>query len=152
MGLIFACDFRICVEDAFFSFAEVKRGLVPALISSIIVPQLGTFYSKDLMMTGRRVSAVEFYQMGVLTKVVENDGVALDTAVSGIVKEILEGGPQAIQKIKETVNFIGAHDQDTSFEYVKTVFANMMKSKEALYGMQMFMQKKKPNWNSLSKL
>jgi len=40
-GLVFAADIRVATKDAWFCFSEVKRGLVPAVISAYIVPQIG---------------------------------------------------------------------------------------------------------------
>lgn len=40
-GLVFTADVRVATKDAWFWFAEVKRGLVPAIISAYIVPQIG---------------------------------------------------------------------------------------------------------------
>jgi methylglutaconyl-CoA hydratase len=52
MGILFATDLRISLESANFSFPEVKRGIVPALISAYIVPQMGLFKAKQYMLTG----------------------------------------------------------------------------------------------------
>jgi methylglutaconyl-CoA hydratase len=51
-GLVFVTDIRIVSKDAHFSFPEVKRGLIPAMISTFIVPQLGLYKSKQYMLTG----------------------------------------------------------------------------------------------------
>jgi 1,4-dihydroxy-2-naphthoyl-CoA synthase len=53
MGLVFVTDIRISLKKAHFSFPEVKRGVIPALISSYIVPQLGPYLSTQYMLTGR---------------------------------------------------------------------------------------------------
>lgn len=41
--LLFLADVRIMVETAYVQFAEVKRGLLPAMISCFIVPSLGMY-------------------------------------------------------------------------------------------------------------
>ncbi|KAJ3075193.1 hypothetical protein HDU98_008919 [Podochytrium sp. JEL0797] len=38
VGLLFSTDIRIAVDHAFIQLAEVKRGLIPAIISLVIVP------------------------------------------------------------------------------------------------------------------
>lgn len=52
-GIFFSTDFRIVVKSAYFQMTEVKRGVVPALISAYITPQLGLFKTKQFMLTGK---------------------------------------------------------------------------------------------------
>lgn len=66
-GLLFCCDIRLAPPNAWFQFSEVKRGLVPAMISTFIVPQLGLFHSRELFITGRRLPAARALQIGFLT-------------------------------------------------------------------------------------
>ena len=42
LGLIGAADIVIAVEDATFSFSEVRIGVIPAVISVVCLPKLGT--------------------------------------------------------------------------------------------------------------
>jgi methylglutaconyl-CoA hydratase len=67
LGILFSTDIRLCKEDCYFQFTEVKRGLVPAIISAYIVPQIGVFKAKDLMITGRKLGSIEAFQWGFLT-------------------------------------------------------------------------------------
>ncbi|CAG8785455.1 16465_t:CDS:1, partial [Racocetra persica] len=52
LGLVFTTDIRITLKDAYFSFPEVKRGVVPAIISRYVVPEIGLFKAKQYMLTG----------------------------------------------------------------------------------------------------
>jgi len=38
IGLIAACDMAVAVEDATFAFSEVRLGLIPAIISVVVLP------------------------------------------------------------------------------------------------------------------
>jgi methylglutaconyl-CoA hydratase len=127
-------------------------GLVPAYISSFIVPQIGTFLSKELMMTGRRVNALEAKQLGFINCVVENEK-EMNEKIQFYVNEFMEGGPNAISKIKELVTFIGSDKskEEENLKFVEETFQWMFKSPESKYGMMSFMQKKKPNWNEFYK-
>lgn len=58
-GLVFTADIILVAKSAFFQFSEVKRGIVPAIISAVVTPQLGLAKTKQLMITGRRISAEE---------------------------------------------------------------------------------------------
>lgn len=51
-GVLFATDLRVMLQNSFLAFPEVKRGIVPALISAFIVPQMGLYRTKQYMLTG----------------------------------------------------------------------------------------------------
>ncbi|CAG8725239.1 11090_t:CDS:1, partial [Acaulospora morrowiae] len=91
-GLIFTTDLRIAVSNAYFSFLEVKRGLIPAIISLYIVPELGTFKTKQYMLTGERITADEAVSDKFLTCTVK-DLKNLDDKVAQCAEELLSSAP-----------------------------------------------------------
>ncbi|CAO3659168.1 unnamed protein product [Rhizopus stolonifer] len=129
VGLVFTTDIRIAHQNAYFALSEVKRGLVPAIISQYIVPELGPHKAKEYMLTGMRVSASELH--GEL-----------------LYNLLLESAPGAMASIKRLVYVIGENDPQKS-KHVKDTFLQMMKSKEAAYGIQSFMSEKRPDWSTL---
>eukprot|EP01096_Ripella_sp_DP13-Kostka_P000868 TRINITY_DN1098_c0_g1_i1.p1 TRINITY_DN1098_c0_g1~~TRINITY_DN1098_c0_g1_i1.p1 ORF type:complete len:308 (+),score=139.34 TRINITY_DN1098_c0_g1_i1:67-924(+) len=147
VGLVFAADYRVSLRSNFVSFPEVQRGLLPALISAIIVPQLGLFQSKQLMMSGQKVSADRLYELGQLTKVVE-DSAALDAAVAEIVKQLLSCAPGAVSETKAICHFVSNHSFDENVSHVRQVFNEMLNSDEAVFGITNFAQKKTPDWDA----
>ena len=73
MGLAMAAasDVRFAGEDAFFVSAFAQRGLVAEHATSWILPRLlGPARALDLLWTGRRVSAEEALQIGLVNRVV----------------------------------------------------------------------------------
>lgn len=145
IGIVFCCDVRIVSEKCYFCFAEVKRGLVPALISAIIAPEIGLFKAKQLMLTGEKVSAKRAYEMGFVSQVVKDDE-ELDRMTKWYVDQLMTSAPEAMAMIKRTLNFLERHLYGENVEYVQKVFGEMIKSKEAQYGMRCFLKKEKPNW------
>ncbi|MBR9682069.1 MAG: hypothetical protein GOV02_00145 [Candidatus Aenigmarchaeota archaeon] len=53
-GLVATCDLVFCDDDTKFSLSEVKRGLVPAVISPYVLKRIGEYATRELMLTGRR--------------------------------------------------------------------------------------------------
>lgn len=98
------------------------------------------------MMTGRKMTSKEAYERNVISKVVKNEE-EMNNEVNQVVQELLEGGPEITKKIKEMIDYVGSHNPTEGLDFVKKVFAFMMKSEEARYGMMSFIQKKKPDWN-----
>src|SRR5207302_1676931 len=65
-GLATMCDFTIAVLDAKFGYTEVKIGFVPAIVSSILVWQVGHKIARDLLLTGRLFDAAEARRYGLV--------------------------------------------------------------------------------------
>ena len=71
LALAAACDVRFAGEDAFFVGAFAQRGLVAEHATSWILPRLlGPAHALDVLWTGRRVSAEEALQIGLVNRVV----------------------------------------------------------------------------------
>src|SRR5262249_53103554 len=70
VGLVAAADVSIAVEGATFSFSEVRVGVIPAIISVVVLPKLGVHQTMRLFLTGRRFDAREALDLGLLHRVV----------------------------------------------------------------------------------
>ena len=144
-GLAFCADLRVAERSAFFSLPEVKRGIVPALISSFIVPEVGEFLARDLMVTGRRLSAPAALQLGLLTAVSSQDA-SLDQQVEGLAREVLSAAPRAVATAKRMVAYVaGASPRDRQ-AHVEALAEGNFSSREAAHGIRCFLAKQQPNW------
>lgn len=151
VGIVFACNFRIVHPSAYFSMPEVHRGLIPALISEVIVPQLGAFRSKQYMLSGERVSAQEAYRVGFITAVAEAEE-TLDKKVQEYVDLLLLGGPGAMRDVKQLVDAVdnrGGNPKAVA-EYVRAAFGKMITSEEAAHGIGAFASREKPHWDEFA--
>lgn len=142
-GLAFCLDLRVAVSTATFTFSEVKSGLIPAVISSFIVPQTGPFIAKDLMLTGRKIDAQEALRLHLINAVASES--ELNNVVQKYVQECVANGPNAMRSVKELVDYVSTHETEQNVEYVKKAFKSMFNA-ESSYGIKMFAQKKKPDW------
>ena len=148
VGLIAACDIAIAVAGAKFSFSEVRLGLIPAMISIVVLPRLGEHQTMRLFLTGERFSAEEAREYGLLHRVVP-DG-RLDAAVQGEIDQILRGGPIAIREAKRLVRIVAALPEQEAFAFAQDKFATLAASEEAEEGMAAFLEKRPAAWVSRS--
>ncbi|KAJ3043271.1 EnoyL-CoA hydratase, partial [Rhizoclosmatium hyalinum] len=133
VGLVFATDFRIAIDSSFIQLAEVKRGLIPAIISLYIVPQLGPSLSRAFFLTGEKVPIQRLHQAGIIYSIATSP-THLDESVSSLAALLIEGGPSAQSTIKQLIRVVsGSESEDSKVRHVKSVFEGMMKSKEAAY-------------------
>lgn len=97
--LALACDFRVAADDASFSMAEIKLGLVPDLGGTKrLVELVGYARALELCVTGRRVLSGEAAQIGLANVVVP--GAELDDAVRDLTAAVLAGPRDAVVEIK----------------------------------------------------
>ncbi|KAJ3130761.1 EnoyL-CoA hydratase [Physocladia obscura] len=137
VGLLFCTDIRIALDSAFIQLAEVKRGLIPAIISLYIVPQLGPSLSRQYFLTGERVSANTLVNCGGHIAACVSSTENLEAKVNEFAQILVQGAPNAQATIKHMVQFISdsSNSEPEKFAHIKKVFNDMLVSKEATYGM-----------------
>eukprot|EP01098_Paradermamoeba_levis_P002645 TRINITY_DN1306_c0_g1_i1.p1 TRINITY_DN1306_c0_g1~~TRINITY_DN1306_c0_g1_i1.p1 ORF type:complete len:302 (+),score=86.04 TRINITY_DN1306_c0_g1_i1:91-906(+) len=149
LGVMFVADIRIATTDSFFCFAEVKRGIVPALISTYIIPQMGLYQAKKFMLTGERIPSKKALEIGMISEVAENEE-QLEKLTNHYLNELLSGGPTAMRKIKELSHYVSCHTHEENVEFAKKIFTQTVHSEEASYGISCFIQKTKPDWSQFA--
>ena len=59
--------------EAKFGYTEVRIGFVPAIVSTFLLRQVGEKQARDLLLTGRIISAEEAFRLGLASEVVPAD-------------------------------------------------------------------------------
>jgi enoyl-CoA hydratase/carnithine racemase len=104
--LALACDLIVAGAGATFGLPEVRVGIFPGGGSTQTLTWLvGPARTRDVILTGRRLSATEAEGWGVVARVVEG-GTARDEAVA-LARSIAEGAPIGIRQAKAAIR--GAH-------------------------------------------
>jgi enoyl-CoA hydratase/carnithine racemase len=101
-------DLRVLADDAKFTMAEVKVGLVPDLGGTKrLVELVGYARALELCVTGRRVDAEEASRIGLANIVVP--GAELDGAVEDLVSAVLAGPRDSVVEIKALIAAAAGH-------------------------------------------
>lgn len=144
VGLVAACDISIAADSAMFSFSEVRVGVIPAMISVVVLPKLGIQNTMWLFLTGERFAAQRAVALGLIHRAVAP--AELDAAVDEAIGMIRLGGPNAIREAKQLVRRIPELSMDDGFRYTTKKISELFASDEAAEGMLAFMEKRKPRW------
>ena len=144
LGLVGAADIVITNEDATFSFSEVRIGVIPAVISVVCVPKLGTHHAMKLFLTGERFSGKQAVEMGFAHRAVPPD--QLEAAVNEETDMINRGGPTAVLECKKLVRAVSNWSREEGFEQTATWSGRMFRSEEGLEGMAAFREKRDAKW------
>jgi len=144
IGLVAAADIAIAVRGAKFAFSEVRIGVIPAIISVVVLPKLGEHHAMRLFLTGERFSAVEALGYGLVHRVVEDCD--LESAVRAEIDAIAKGAPNAVAAAKRLVREIPRLAPDDAYAAAKEKIAELFASAEAAEGLAAFAQKRPPSW------
>jgi methylglutaconyl-CoA hydratase len=144
LGLVAAGDIAIAAEGAKMSFSEVRLGVIPAMISVVVLPKLGEHQAMRLFLTGERFTADRALEYGLVHAVVPAD--SLEDAVDAEVDLICRGGPIAIREAKQLVRAVARLPEAEAFQYAEDRIGKLFASEEAAEGMAAFAKKRPPRW------
>jgi methylglutaconyl-CoA hydratase len=69
-GLATVSDFCFAAPEANFGYSEVKIGFIPAIVAVFLLRKIGEGRAKELLLTGKLISAAEAQNFGIINKVV----------------------------------------------------------------------------------
>ena len=144
LGLVGACDIVVTVDEAVFSFSEVKIGVIPAVISVVCLPKLGPHHGMKLLLTGERFSGTRAVEVGLAHRAVP--AAQLLAAVQEEIDALCAAGPIALAECKKLVRLVPTLARDEAFRITSEWSARMFRSAEAAEGMAAFREKRPPAW------
>lgn len=98
VGIVAACDLAIAATSATFALTEVRLGLAPAIISTVVVPRLGDRAAARLLLTGETFDGTHAAAVGLVTEAVADD--RLDAAVDEAVEHLRASPRQGLIETK----------------------------------------------------
>jgi methylglutaconyl-CoA hydratase len=144
LGLVGAADIVVTVSDVQFSFSEVRIGVIPAVISVVCIPKLGTHHAMKLFLTGERFTGEQAVSMGFAHKAVKAE--ELTSMVQEEIDAINLGGPIAVQECKKLVRRVRELNIRDGFNETGEWSKRLFQSEEGAEGMAAFREKRKPTW------
>lgn len=133
-----SCDFIFATSNAVFGLPEVKLGLIPGFGGTQRLARIvGERRAKEIMFSGRNISAEEAKKLGIALEVFENKAALLEGCHSWF-KLALGNSPAAIARAKAVMG------QGLSQEAVE--FGNIFQTPEMIEGTSAFLEKRKANF------
>jgi enoyl-CoA hydratase len=138
-----ACDFIYASDNARFGQPEINLGVVPGFGGTQRLPRLiGTNMAKELIFTGKMISAPEALQVGLVNKVVaQGDLMEEVMKTAGI---IASKGKVSLREAKQAVNRGMNVDLAQGCAIEIDAFALCYASPDAKEGTSAFLEKRKP--------
>jgi enoyl-CoA hydratase len=117
-----ACDILIAAESSIFCFPEIAHGWFPAGGGTQFMPRLvGMGRAMELILTGRRFSAAEALEMGLLNAV--HADADFDEAVHGMASMIAKHNLGALVLAKAAIRMSERAGSDVAYLYEKELGA-----------------------------
>ncbi len=138
-GLLIAmlCDVAVASERAVFGAPELRRGVADAYHAAILPEQVGIAVARDMLFTGRRLTATEAVAHGLVARVVPHDELRAET--ERVVNDLLLSAPRARSALKRLINSrYGVVD--------KITFEESLAGDEVVEGFTAFVEKRAPSW------
>ncbi len=137
-----ACDFRVAAEDARLGQPEINLGIIPGAGGTQRLARLvGPAKAKDLVFSGRMVSADEALAIGLVDEVVPAADVY--TAARARVARYVGGPAYAVRAAKEAIDRGLEVDLETGLEIERMLFAGTFATTDRAIGMRHFVDKGK---------
>ena len=144
--LVATCDMAIAAETATFAVSGIRVGLFCSTPAVALSRNVSRKRAMQMLMTGEFIDAPTAAEYGLINSIVAAD--QLDDAVADLVSKIVRHPQRVVRLGKEM--FYRQLDQDLSAAYAgasDTISGNMM-LEETLEGIDAFIEKRQPNWES----
>jgi enoyl-CoA hydratase/carnithine racemase len=139
LELALTCDFRVAADNAKFGQPEVLLGVIPGAGGTQRLSRLvGASRAKDIIFTGRFVSAEEALRIGLVDEVVAPEDVY--AAARRRVERYVGGPAYAIRAAKEAIDRGLEVDLETGMEIERMQFAGLFATRDRTIGMASFVE------------
>lgn len=144
LGLMVACDLAIAADTATFGTTEIQVGLWPMMITAELTRNLGRKRVLDLMLTGRKLSAAEALEAGLVNRVVPPD--QLEATTMKLAEDLAGKSPAAIGLGLRA--FYRAQDlaYEPGLRFLEGELGKVLALEDAREGIAAFLGKRAPVW------
>lgn len=139
------CDLIVASRDAVFGLPEVTVGIVPGGGGTqLLARKVGLGRAKELILTGRRISGEEAFDMGLVTRLAERDG--LERATMELAGEICKVSPVAVREAKAAIDRGFGMPLADAIELEDLAWRRNVASDDRREGVAAFNEKRDPKW------
>jgi len=143
-GLALSCDFVVCSDDSQFGTPEINVGLWPYMITVPLVRAMPPKKALELMLTGRRVAAVEAERIGFVNQVVPAE--RLDAAVDELTATLAAKSPAIVKLGRDSFYRVWDEEAGQALAYLHAMLTITTETEDAREGIRAFAEKRQPNW------
>lgn len=138
-----ACDIRIASPNAIFGLTEVTLGIIPAGGGTQRLPRIvGLSKAKELIFTGKRISAQEALNIGLINKIAPEGKLMEETL--DVAESIAKNAPFAVQQAKFAINRGYEIDKFSGLALESKAYEVCIPTKDRIEALKAFKEKREP--------
>ncbi|WP_416401632.1 enoyl-CoA hydratase/isomerase family protein [Alicycliphilus denitrificans] len=142
MGLMAMCDMAVASEHAIFGLPEVKVGLFPAQVLSVLQHLIPRRTLNELCLCGEPVSAREALEMGLVNHVADD----VDARLDWLLARLLDKSPSAVRRGLYTLKHVQSMAFEESMAFTESQIVLFAQTDDAREGQLAFREKRAPQW------
>ena len=142
MGLLSMCDLAVASSHAVFGLPEVKVGVFPAQVLSVLQHLIPRRTLVEMCITGEPISSAQALAYG-LVNYVDDD---LDAKLDWLLSRMLDKSPAAVRRGLYTMKKVEAMAFEESMAFTESQIALFTLTDDAREGQKAFQEKRKPVW------
>lgn len=144
-GLATVCDFCFAVPKAVFGYTEVKIGFIPAIVSVFLVRKVGEAKAREMLLTGKLVSAQIAKDLGLINRVLERE--QLETEAYALADELVSGtSGESLRLTKRLLARLPEMGTEEAFRFAAEQNAQARMTADCQRGIAAFLNKETLNW------
>ncbi len=144
--LALACDLRLAAPAAEIALPEVKLAIIPGGGGTQRLSRLvGVGCAKELILTGRRVTAAEALELGLLNQLAP-EGQLLETA-SALARSILANAPLAVAAAKHAIDEGVALPLEDGLDLERRHYEAILRTQDRREGLRAFAERRPPRFS-----
>src|ERR1700757_1650608 len=144
MGLLCMTDMAVAADHAIFGLPEVKVGVFPMQVMSLLQSMAPLRLVNEWALTGEPFDAKAAQVAGLLNYVVP--AAELDAKVDWLIGRLIDKSPTAIRRGKYAMRAIASMSFDQSIAYSESQIALLAMTEDAKEALKAFSENRKPSW------
>lgn len=146
LELALACDFRVAraSSQATVGFPECRLGIIPGAGGTQRAPRLiGLSRAKELVFTGRLLTAREAYDWGMIDYLCQ-EGRSVSDQARCLAEQMLHSAPLALASAKASITFGFDMDIDQALSWENSCYKPLLSTLDREEALKAFSEKRKP--------
>lgn len=142
MGLMSMCDMAVAARHAVFGLPEVKVGVFPAQVLSVLQHLIPRRALNEMCLTGEPISSAQALEWGLVNHVDDD----VDAKLDWLLERLLNKSPAAIRRGLYTMKGVESMAFEESMSFTESQIALFTLTEDAKEGQKAFQEKRSPNW------
>lgn len=142
MGLLSMCDLAVAARHAVFGLPEVKVGVFPAQVMSVLQHLIPRRVLIEMSITGEPINAEQALAVGLVNHVDDD----LDGKLDWLLGRLLDKSPSAVRRGLYLMKAVETMDFEQSMAFTESQIALFAMTEDAREGQAAFREKRTPQW------